>query len=261
MQVHMRYLQSALLMAFAISVSASTTIPKGTVIPVKMDTQISSAKNHVGDLFYAHYEGNGGGGIPEGSKFTGKVASVTKATKHTAGQISVRFIGIKPPYGSSKSISGQLTLLDKKSVRTDSKSGRLVGTVSANRNPAKFIAIGAGAGLIAGQLGWKKPLVGTLIGAVAGYAYSTTQHKAATGQDVKVKKGTTFGILLKKNLRRLSRNQKRNDCIRHVIYIQTPFREVAQNDITSRTLCKADSWGIFMLRPHSYHRYNPRLVS
>ncbi len=62
-------------------------------------------------------------------------------------------------------------------------------------------------------------------------------------------------------LRRLSRNQKRNDCIRHVIYIQTPFREVAQNDITSRTLCKADSWGIFMLRPHSYHRYNPRLVS
>ncbi|MHB1460475.1 MAG: hypothetical protein ACYC1M_04245 [Armatimonadota bacterium] len=201
MQVHMRYLQAALFMSLAISVSAGTIlIPKGTVIPVKMDTQISSAKNHVGDTFYAHYEGSSGGGIPQGSSFTGKVRSVTKATRTAPGQIGVRFVAIKTPDGYTKSISGQLTLLDKKSVRADSNSSRLVGTVSANRNPAKFIAIGAGAGLIAGQLGWKKPLIGTLIGAVAGYAYSTTQHKAATGQDVKVKKGTTFGILLKRNL-------------------------------------------------------------
>ncbi len=201
MQVHMRYLKAALLMVMAVSVSAGTIlIPKGTVIPVKMDTQISSADNRVGDVFYARYEGKSGGGIPNGSVFTGKVRSVTKATRTTPGQIGVRFVAIKPPNGYTKSISGQLTMLDSKSVKADSNSSRLVGTVSANRNPARFIAIGAGAGLVAGQLGWKKPLVGTLIGALAGYAYSTTQHKAATGQDVKVKKGTTFGILLKRNL-------------------------------------------------------------
>lgn len=201
MLVFTRSLQIAFLMALTAAASAaSTVIPKGTVIPVVLDTTISSKNSSVGDIFYAHHEGSYGAGIPDNTKFTGKVKSVTRATKNKAGQISVSFVSIELPSGKTLPMSGQLALIDKKNVITNSKTGRLTGTKSANNNPGKFIAIGAGAGLLAGQLGWKKPLIGTLIGAAAGYIYSTTQSKAATGKDVTVKEGTSFGVLLKKKL-------------------------------------------------------------
>ncbi len=190
-------LQTVALMTLTTAVYASPiVIPKGTVIPVVLDTQLSSATNQQGDIFYAYHEGANGAGFPEYSNFTGKIKSVTKATGGKAGQIDARFTLVHLPDGTSIPIRGQLTSMDKTNVKTDTKSGRLIGTANANNNPGKFIAIGAGAGLLAGQLGWKKPLIGTLIGAAAGYIYSTTQNKAAVGKDVVVKSGTPFGILL-----------------------------------------------------------------
>lgn len=198
MLVSTRNLQIALLMALTVAVSAaSTVLPKGTVIPVVLDTTLSSKSSDIGDLFYAHPEGDYSAGIPQDSRFVGKVTAVKRATKSRAGQINVSFVSVQLPDGRSIAIKGQLALLDKNNVVTNSKTGRLVGTKSANNNPGKFIAIGAGAGLLAGELGWKKPLIGTLIGAAAGYIYGTTQNKAATGKDVQVKEGTSFGVLLK----------------------------------------------------------------
>ncbi|MHB1462834.1 MAG: stalk domain-containing protein [Armatimonadota bacterium] len=201
MNVFTKYLQIAALMTLTAGIYASPiVVPKGTVIPVTLDTQLSSATNKQGDIFYAYHEGINGAGFPEYSNFTGKIKTVTKASGSKAGQIDARFTLVHLPDGSSIPIRGQLISMDKNNVKTDSKSGRLIGTANANNNPGKFIAIGAGAGLLAGQLGWKKPLIGTLIGAAAGYIYSTTQNKAAVGKDVVVKTGTPFGILLTKEV-------------------------------------------------------------
>ena len=56
--------------------------------------------------------------------------------------------------------------------------------------------MGAGAGLVLGQVIGKKPLVGTILGAAAGYLYSAKKAKSVAGKDVMVPAGARFGILL-----------------------------------------------------------------
>lgn len=190
------FLVTALLMALAVSVSAaSTVIPKDTVIPVTLDTALSSATGTVGTTFYARHTGINGGGFPEHTRFTGNVDSVTRASGKTAGEIGVSFVGAKLPDGTQLPIVGHLTSLDDRGVTADS-SGRLVGTTDARENPGKFIAIGAGAGLVLGQAVSKKPLIGAILGAAAGYLYGTKQAKPAVGKDVLVPAGTRFGVML-----------------------------------------------------------------
>lgn len=197
MNVYMKFLVAALLMVLAVSVSAAPIIiPRDTVIPVTLDKAISSATIQEGNDFYAHQTGISGEGFPEQTKFTGNVDSVTKASGKTAGQIGVSFVGAKMPDGTKVPIVGQLTSLDNNSVTTDSSTGRLVGTTDARKANLKFAAIGAGAGLVIGQVVGKKPLLGTILGAAAGYLYGAKLVKPTVGRDVLVPAGTKFGILL-----------------------------------------------------------------
>ncbi|MCX6343876.1 MAG: copper amine oxidase N-terminal domain-containing protein, partial [Armatimonadetes bacterium] len=181
----------------AVSVSAATiVIPRDTVIPVTMDKAISSATSRAGNVFYAHHTGINGGGFPEQTKFTGNVDSVTRASGKTAGQIGVSFVSAKLPDGTQVPILGQLTSLDNRSVTTDPSTGRLVGKIDARKANLKFAAIGAGVGLVLGQVVKKKPLIGTILGAAAGYLYGAKLAKPAAGKDAVVPAGTSFGILL-----------------------------------------------------------------
>ena len=197
MNTYTRFLVAALLMALAVSVSAAPiVIPMDTVIPVTLDAALGSATNGAGSTFYAHHTGINGGGFPEQTRFTGRVDSVTRASGNTAGQIDVSFFGARLPDGTKVPIVGKLMSLDSSNVTTDSSTGRLVGTNNASKNNIKFAAIGAGAGLVLGQVIAKKPLIGTLIGAAAGYLYGAKLVKPAVGRDVLVPAGTPFGILL-----------------------------------------------------------------
>ena len=197
MNTYTRFLVAALLITLAVSVSAATiVIPKNTVIPVTLDAALGSATNGIGSTFYAHHSGINGGGFPEQTRFTGNVDSVTRASGNTAGQIGVSFVGARLPDGTRVPIVGQLTSLDNSNVTTDASTGRLVGTNKASKNNLKFAAIGAGAGLVLGQVIGKKPLIGTLLGAAAGYLYGAKVVKPAVGRDVLVPAGTPFGILL-----------------------------------------------------------------
>lgn len=197
MNAYARFLAAALLMAPAVPVSAApTVIPRDTVIPVTLDIALSSATSRAGSTFYAHHTGINGGGFPEQTKFTGNVDSVTRASGKTAGQIGVSFVGAKLPDGTQVPVVGQLTSLDDRSVTTDSSTGRLVGTTDARKADLKFAAIGAGVGLVLGEIAGKKPLIGTILGAAAGYLYGAKLAKPAIGKDVVVPSGTRFGILL-----------------------------------------------------------------
>jgi len=71
-----------------------------------------------------------------------------------------------------------------------------VGTSNSSKANLKFTAIGAGAGLVLGQVIGKKPLIGTILGAAAGYLYGAKLAKPAVGRDVLVPAGTPFGIML-----------------------------------------------------------------
>lgn len=195
MTTYKRLLLAALLIAPAASVSA-TIIPRDTVIPVTLDAAIGSATSRTGGTFYAHHTGINGGGFPERTQFTGSIDSVTRASGKTAGQIGVSFVSARLPDGTRIPILGQLTSLDDRSVTTDTSTGSLVGTTDARKANLKFTAIGAGAGLVLGEVIGKKPLIGTLLGAAAGYLYGKNQAKTVAGKDVVVPAGTRFGILL-----------------------------------------------------------------
>jgi len=196
MNTYRGFLLAALLMTLAVSVSAATVyIPSGTVIPVTMDSPIGSASGRVGDTFYVHQVGTAGEGFPDNTKFTGNIDSVTRASGSTAGQIGVSFTSAKLPDGTRIPIVGQLTSLDDSSVTRDS-SGRYISKTGASKNNLKFAAIGAGAGLVLGQVIGKKPLIGTIIGGAAGYLYGRKMVKPAVGRNVHVPAGTKVGILL-----------------------------------------------------------------
>jgi hypothetical protein len=187
------------LAALVVSAAAARTVlPSNTVIPVTLDTTLSSETAKVGDTFYAHHSGASGAGFPDQTKFTGKVDSVTKASSTQPGQIGVDFIAAELPSGATVALNGQLTGLDSASVATDPVTGNLIGTTEARKTNWKFIAYGAGAGLILGELLGDKARLGALLGAAAGYLYGR-QNEVAVGKNVVVPAGTRFGVLLEQS--------------------------------------------------------------
>lgn len=196
MNFYRQYFIATLLMALMVPACAATVIQKGTVIPVTLDKALSSATSRAGSTFYAHHNSINGGGFPENTRFTGNIESVTRASGKTAGQIDVGFVVAGLPGGTRVPIQGQLISLDDKSVQIDQNTGRLVGTTGGSKNRTKFIAIGAGAGLLIGQMVNKHAVIGGVLGAAAGYLYSDKKGKSAVGKNAQVPAGTRFGILL-----------------------------------------------------------------
>ena len=100
MKVRRTYLLAAALLALAVSASATTVVvPQNTVVPVTMDTSISSATSKAGDTFGAYHEGANGGGFADHTQFIGKVSSVTKAAADKPGQLGVEFVSVQLPDG------------------------------------------------------------------------------------------------------------------------------------------------------------------
>lgn len=192
----------ATLVAPAISqvTTQTTVVPKNTVVPVVLDTNLNSATAQVGDTFYTHCSQANCGGFPSGTTFVGRVAQVVRASGSSPGQIEVNFVQANLPDGRSVAISGMLTALNDQTVKTDPNTGRLTGTTQAGKSGTRFIAYGAAAGLVIGALTKGNLLVGVLLGAAAGYLYGRTQDKAAVGKEVNVPVGTEFGILLKQDV-------------------------------------------------------------
>lgn len=197
MNTYTRFLIVAMLLALTVSVSAAQVfIPRDTVIPVTLDSSLSSATSRIGNAFYVHQDGSNGQAFPDNTKFTGSIDSVTRASGNRAGQIGVSFVSAKMPDGTRVPIVGRLTALDGNNLTTDSSTGSLRTSANASKANLKFAAIGAGAGLVLGEVIGKKPLIGTLLGGAAGYLYGAKMAKPAVGRDVLVPAGTQFGILL-----------------------------------------------------------------
>jgi hypothetical protein len=180
----------------AIALAIPTVVLKGTVIPVTLDLPLSSATGRAGAAFLAHHTGINGGGFPEQTEFTGNIDSVTQASGKVPGQIGVSFVSAQLPDGTRLPIVGEYTSLGDRSLSTDAATGGLEKSVDANKANLKAAGIGAGAGLVLGQIVAKKPLIGTILGAAAGYLYQSKQSESADGEDVQIPAGTRFGILL-----------------------------------------------------------------
>src|SRR5262245_42935733 len=152
------------------------TVQAGTVIPLRMDTYLTSESSRIGDRFEAtvfrDVEVEGRLAVPANSKIEGRVTSVEKSDRRSrAGTLAVAFDRLILQNGQSIAIDGTLTTLDDEGRRKleDNEEGRVEGD-SQKRRAVVFIGGGAGVGAAIGAVtgGGKGAAVGAGIGAVLG---------------------------------------------------------------------------------------------
>ena len=87
---HCWFILIAMLVAGSALAMAATAIPTGTILPVRLNSTISSANSKAGDKISATVMQNAplpsGAEIKRGAKLTGEVVSVTRATARNPGK-------------------------------------------------------------------------------------------------------------------------------------------------------------------------------
>lgn len=175
------------------------SVPAGAVIPVKLDTELSSETAKKGDAFWAtvRSEHVGDSEFPPETKIKGVVTDVTRKTKDQSGAISVEFRGIKLPNAKRQRIEGSLISLDKDDVEQTS-SGRIVAKDKTSGGAdAKTVLIGAGAGYVLGHVILdQNSVLSGVIGALGGYLYGKHQGDKVKPQEAVIPAGTELGVRL-----------------------------------------------------------------
>jgi hypothetical protein len=167
-------------------------LPVGSVIPVKLDQQLSSKDNRPGDRFTATVQyGRDDAGLPVGTQVEGIVREARTSSEGRPGVLDMDFRRLLFANGDTRPIDASLMSLDNKGVRRTAE-GRLVAKSGGNKDRLTWVGIGAGAGLILATLTKGNVLLDTLLGAGAGYLYSELQNKRVG--DVTLGAGTEFGV-------------------------------------------------------------------
>jgi hypothetical protein len=157
------------LIALGISALAQT-VPAGTRITIRTDSQINSSSAHVGQSFHANLVKdlvvNGKTIAKAGAPAKGKVTYAKSSGRlHAPGQVTIRLTSIE--------------LRDGKTLAVSTSGFRAEGKSHTKSNVTK-IGGGAAAGALIGGLagGGKGALIGTAVGSGAG-----TGVAAATGKE------------------------------------------------------------------------------
>jgi hypothetical protein len=178
---------------------ASTTLPTGTVIPLRMENRLSSNASLAGDKFTATTTEpvrlDRRVVIPAGSRVEGHVTAVEKAKRLSrAGTIAVEFDRIVLPDGRSLPIVAQLTSLSPDGSTKVDDEGTVTGKSATKRNVV-FIGGGAGVGAVIGAVSGSAG-VGTGIGAGIG----TAAVLMSKGNEAVIEEGFEFGLELLRSL-------------------------------------------------------------
>lgn len=161
----------------------SAYLDAGTVIPVTLDSQLSSRDSRPGDTFTAaiRTDNNSAYNMPSDAEVEGVVRSVQpyQDSKHP-GTLDLDFRRIRFSDGRSIPIQASLIGLDSKSV--EKRNGRLVAKSGHANDRLTYVGYGAGAGLLV-SLFTKGTLRDTLIGGGLGYLFGSLQ-KGNNARDV-----------------------------------------------------------------------------
>ena len=187
----------AALGAFAQSSGRAVSLESGSVIPVKLDNELSSNNTRKGDTFTASLRNDTDAEyyrLPTGTRVEGVVRDVRAKNGNDPGILDLDFRRLRLPDGHSYAIQGSLIGMDSKSVEKRS-DGRLVAKPGHQNDRLTYSGYGAGAGLIVGLL-TKHPLEDTALGGGLGYLFSSLQKGKSQVHDVDLKPGTELGVRL-----------------------------------------------------------------
>jgi len=182
-----------------------------TVIPVTLNTRLSSTESRRGDRFTANVrtQDNAYGAIPYGSYVEGHVTEVRPQRGDDPGVIELAFDRIRLPNGRSATIDGSLYSLEANAVERN-QNGVLVAREKSRDNRTVYAGYGAGAGLIVGLL-TKRPLESAALGGVLGYILGTVQKPQNRPSNITLEKGTQFGVRLNQDVAIVRGGARRND--------------------------------------------------
>jgi hypothetical protein len=162
------------------------TVPANTTMRLRLNQNLSSKTARVGDTFTSTVVDpvyvRGVEVIPAGSIIGGNVTQVTRASrKSNAGSINVAFTSVETPKNIRYAINGSL-------ASADNESG--VEGKSSKKNNALFI----GGGVVVGGL------INGVAGAATGGVIGVARGLIKKGQEVDVKPGTEFNIILNRSV-------------------------------------------------------------
>jgi len=180
---------------------ARATIAANTVIPVRLDTTLSSVDSRKGDTFTVTVVTSGDrsyAGLPSGTKIEGTVATARPHRGQDPGLLDMTFNRVILPDGADFRIDGALASLDSDRVSSDS-SGVLTSRTDQRDNRMVYAGYGAAGGLLVGLL-TKRPLEGAVLGGVLGYLFGQVKHDQDRATDVTLRPGTEFGVRLNRAL-------------------------------------------------------------
>ncbi|MDQ2731631.1 MAG: hypothetical protein M3Y56_08230 [Armatimonadota bacterium] len=182
--------------------NSDIVLNQGTVIPVKLNDELTSNRMQQGDTFTATVDSTKDAyrQILDGATVEGVVDEATPQNGKNPGTLSLSFTRLRLASGSSYNLSGTPTSLDPKSVTTRS-DGRLEAKNTSKDNRVKYAGYGAGAGLLVsvlsnGKLNLKNGVLDSVIGGVLGYVAGSVLNKPTQVHDVDLKRGTEMGVLL-----------------------------------------------------------------
>lgn len=177
-----------------------TMFERGMVIPVRLNSTLSSNGSRRGDRFSTTVRTSGNDseyhGLPNGTRLEGRVVTARARRGDEPGVLELEFDRIRLPDGTTHTIDGALVSLDSKYV-AENDNGVLVARNREDR--MVYTGVGAGAGLIVGIL-TKKPLEGALLGGLLGYLYGENKSRNASPSDVSLKPGTEFGVRMERDV-------------------------------------------------------------
>jgi hypothetical protein len=175
----------------------------GTVIPVTLQTRVSSKDSKKGDLVRASIGDfstaaesweNNRFHFPPGSVLEGRIVTAIPKEGSKAGVIEMSFGRIVLPNGRTTNIDGSLISLTDKSVARNA-NGVLIARKTDKDNRMVYTGYGAGAGLILGLVS-SRPLEKAAIGGLLGFAIGSLSQQQKQANDVNLQPGTQFGVRL-----------------------------------------------------------------
>ncbi len=169
--------------------------PRGSVVPVKLDDNLSSDNSRVGDKFTATIDTNGSDdyfGLPKGTKVQGHVSFAQPRQSDTPGVLGLSFDNILMSNGQKVPITASIIGLDKNSVIND--NGRIVvNPNNQKRDDLKYVGTGAGAGALIALVTKGNLVTNAVIGGALGYLYETLLNKPKSS-NVNLNRGTALGV-------------------------------------------------------------------
>ncbi len=184
------------------SLAQSISIPEGAVVPILLDSELSSATARVGDQVSASIDSQqlGDSEFPAGTRILGQVIEARPHTKSQPGVLDLNFQTAQLPDGTRVPLRGQLIgLEDNKDVQQ--VGGRLVARgTRTNNNRAKIVGIGAAAGFAIGRVLGKGGILPPVLGALGGYLYGQKNASKTRTAEAVVPRYARLGLRLDNGL-------------------------------------------------------------